>query len=235
MFYYLYKITNLVNNRFYIGVHKTKNLNDGYMGSGKILKQAIQKYGIENFRKEILEFFTDSESMLKKEREIVTEDFLLREDVYNLRKGGDGGFDFINKNKLNNTADSIKRKSAAMKKYWIGKDCSGENNPFFNKNHCEETKKVMSEKRKKFFENGGQHPKGMLGKKHNEETKKHVSELLKEKGSMIGKKGLEHPCGGTKWYNDGVHHLRSESHPGEGWIEGRMFKERRKRNYETSN
>jgi group I intron endonuclease len=228
MFYYLYKITNLVNNKFYIGVHKTKNMNDDYMGSGKVIRQAIKKHGIENFKKEILEFFSDSKSMLKREKEIITEDFLLRTDVYNLRKGGDGGFDYINKNKLNNTEDSIKRKSLAMKNYWIEKDCSGENNPFFNKKHSEETKKNISEKRKCFFENGGQHPKGMLGKKHTEETKKQVSQRLKQTGSMIGKKGLDHPCGGTKWYNDGLRHLRSEFHPGEGWVEGRIFKQRRK-------
>jgi group I intron endonuclease len=224
MFYYLYKITNLVNNRFYIGVHKTKNIEDGYMGSGKILRQAIEKYGIENFQKEILEYFSDSKSMLKREKEIVTEEFLSRSDVYNLRKGGDGGFDFITKNKLNLTPEALQKRGRSIKMSHKLKPRT-----YVGVKHSEETKKLLSEKRKDFFESGGEHPKGMLGKKHKEETKKHVSKLLKEKGSMIGKKGLEHPVGGTKWYNDGVNHLRSDKHPGEGWIEGRIFKERRKR------
>jgi group I intron endonuclease len=224
MHYYLYKITNLVNDKYYIGVHKTKNLNDGYMGSGKIIRQAIQKYGVDNFKKEILEFFNDSESMLKKEKEIITEDFLSQEKVYNLRKGGDGGFDFITKNKLNLTPESLRKRAEAIK-------LSHKLKPreYSGKKHSEETKQHLSEKRKKFFENGGEHPKGMLGKKHKEETKKHVSAVLKEKGSMIGKKGLDHPAGGTKWYNDGIKHLRANEHPGEGWIEGRIFKERKKR------
>lgn len=226
MFYYLYKITNLINNRFYIGVHKTKNIDDGYMGSGKIIKQSIEKYGIENFQKEILEYFPDSKTMLKREKEIVTEEFLSRSDVYNLREGGNGGFDFINKNKLNNSLESLISKSKKMKQHWLTRDGSGENNPFHNKKHSQETKKHISEKRKEFFENGGQHPKGMLGKTHKEETKKHVSEVLKEKGSMIGKKGLDHPVSGTKWYNNGVKHLRSSEHPGEEWVEGRIFKSR---------
>ena len=223
MFYYLYKITNLVNNKFYIGVHKTKNLNDEYMGSGKVIRQAIKKHGIENFKKEILEFFSDSKSMLEKEREIITEDFLLRADVYNLRKGGDGGFDYITKNKLNLTPEALQKRANSIK-------LSHKLKPrkYIGVKHTEETKKNISEKRKCFFENGGQHPKGMLGKKHTEETKKQVSQRLKQTGSMIGKKGLDHPCGGTKWYNDGLRHLRSEFHPGEGWVEGRIFKQRRK-------
>jgi group I intron endonuclease len=224
MHYYLYKITNLINDKYYVGVHKTKNLNDGYMGSGKIIRQAIQKYGIDNFKKEILEFFNDSESMLKKEKEIITEDFLSQEKVYNLRKGGDGGFDYINKNKLNASPESLRKRAEAIK-------LSHKLKPrkYIGKKHSEETKQHLSVKRKQFFENGGEHPKGMLGKKHKEETKKHVSAVLKEKSSMIGKKGLDHPAGGTRWYNDGVKHLRANEHPGEGWVEGRIFKERKKR------
>jgi len=97
MFYYLYKITNLLNNKIYIGVHKTKNVNDGYMGSGKKLLIAIKKYGIHNFKKDILEFFHDEKSMYEKEKEYVTEEFLSRKDIYNIRIGGYGGFDHINK------------------------------------------------------------------------------------------------------------------------------------------
>lgn len=101
MFYYLYQITNLVNNKIYVGVHKTVNIDDGYMGSGKIIKRAIKNHGIDNFKKDILEIFVNSESMYAKEKEIVTDEFLLREDVYNLRRGGNGGFDYINDNNLN--------------------------------------------------------------------------------------------------------------------------------------
>lgn len=103
MFYYLYRITNLVNKKIYVGVHKTSNMEDGYMGSGKVIKSAIQKYGIDNFKKDILETFESSGAMYAKEKEVVTDDFLLREDVYNLRRGGTGGFDYLNKTKLNLT------------------------------------------------------------------------------------------------------------------------------------
>lgn len=98
MKYYLYRITNLLNNKIYIGVHKTKSLDDGYMGSGKVIKHAIKTYGLDNFKKEILEFFENEELMYAKEKAIVTNEFLLREDTYNIRRGGTGGFDYINNN-----------------------------------------------------------------------------------------------------------------------------------------
>ena len=89
--YLVYKITNLKNNKIYIGVHTTTNINDDYMGSGTNIRQAIQEHGLENFEKEILHVFDNQEEMLEKERELVNEEFIKRSDTYNLVLGG-GGF-----------------------------------------------------------------------------------------------------------------------------------------------
>ena len=101
MFYYLYEIRNNINGKIYVGVHKTENLDDGYMGSGKVIQRAIKLYGAENFTKVILETFENAEAMYAREKEVVNEEFLEREDVYNLRRGGHGGFEYINKNGIN--------------------------------------------------------------------------------------------------------------------------------------
>lgn len=68
MYYSIYKITNLLDGKMYIGKHKTDNLDDGYMGSGKYLRNAINKYGVENFSKEWLMFCEDEEEMNYMER-----------------------------------------------------------------------------------------------------------------------------------------------------------------------
>jgi len=101
MYYTIYKITNQVDGKIYIGSHKTKDLNDAYMGSGKYLKYAQEKYGIENFTKEVLFVFETAEEMYAKEAEIVNEDFLATENTYNLNVGGFGGFDYINQSQKN--------------------------------------------------------------------------------------------------------------------------------------
>ena len=90
MFYYLYKITNKLNGMYYIGVHQTKNLNDGYMGSGTLIQEAIEKYGSENFEKEILEFFNNSKDMYSREKEIVNNEFINNNQTYNMIVGGYG-------------------------------------------------------------------------------------------------------------------------------------------------
>lgn len=128
MFYYTYKITNKVNGHFYIGAHKTSKLEDGYMGSGTVLKRAINKYGIENFDKTILKFHDSQESMYEHEKEIVNADLVIRDDVYNIKLGGYGGFDYVNatnskeyileRNKKASCALQEKLKDPEFYKFW---------------------------------------------------------------------------------------------------------------------
>jgi hypothetical protein len=91
MLYIIYKITNLTNQKFYIGAHKTENINDDYFGSGVVIKKAIVKYGKTNFCKEILELLNSEEEMYEREKELV----FLGEKSYNITKGGKGGFSHI--------------------------------------------------------------------------------------------------------------------------------------------
>jgi dissimilatory sulfite reductase (desulfoviridin) alpha/beta subunit len=90
IYYTVYQTTNQINDKIYIGVHKTENPNDSYLGSNRILKDAIKKYGKENFTKEVLFVFDNEESMWAKEKELVNEDFVSRKDTYNIGQGGEG-------------------------------------------------------------------------------------------------------------------------------------------------
>ena len=71
MYYLIYKITHRDSDMYYIGAHKTNDINDGYMGSGKYIKLAIEYYGIENFDKKILFNFSTEDEMWEKEKELV--------------------------------------------------------------------------------------------------------------------------------------------------------------------
>jgi len=91
-YYLIYKITNHINGKFYIGKRVTTDPNDYYLGSGKLIRRAVKKYGKESFSKEILFYLNDREEMAKKEADIVTEDVVNNPLCYNLRLGGKGGF-----------------------------------------------------------------------------------------------------------------------------------------------
>jgi hypothetical protein len=100
MFYTVYRTVNLANGKYYFGVHKTEYPNDGYLGSGNYIKRAIAKYGEPTFKKEVLFIYLDPESAFGKEDELI-QCYRGRDPLcMNLRKGGSGGFDWINKNGL---------------------------------------------------------------------------------------------------------------------------------------
>lgn len=138
--YIIYKTTNLINGKIYVGQHYIKPENsatDGYLGSGKILKQAVKKYGKENFEREILEVCTYENVA---DREIYWIEILdsRNSDVgYNLSLGGLGprllGED--NPNFGNKWTDEMKKESSDRMK---GK-YDGEKNPFYGKKHCKES------------------------------------------------------------------------------------------------
>lgn len=91
--YNIYKTTNLVNGKFYWGVHNSINKDDGYLGSGKVLKNAIKKYGKENFKREVKFFYDTSKEAFEDEKLILTQGYIdLNPLCYNIKRGGCGGF-----------------------------------------------------------------------------------------------------------------------------------------------
>lgn len=89
---YIYRTTNLINNKVYIGKHEKSEYDSSYYGSGKILQQAIQKYGIENFSNEIL-FECDTIEELNSLEISTIKEYKEKygKDCYNIAFGGDGG------------------------------------------------------------------------------------------------------------------------------------------------
>ena len=90
--YYIYRITNNVNGKTYIGQHKYKKLNDSYMGSGVILHRAFDKYGKENFTKEILySRIQYQETANDMEKFAIAKERALGKAEYNIANGARGG------------------------------------------------------------------------------------------------------------------------------------------------
>jgi len=90
IYHVVYKITNKVNGKIYIGKHSTANLNDPYLGSGDSIEKAKVKYGLHSFTKEILSTHDTSDEAYAEEARIVTIDFIKRRDNYNKVPGGKG-------------------------------------------------------------------------------------------------------------------------------------------------
>lgn len=93
-FNFVYKTTNNINGRYYVGVHTTDDLNDRYLGSGHALKRAIKKYGRKSFTREIVEMCESAEQAYELEALIVDEEWVDNPKTYNLRTGGYEGQHF---------------------------------------------------------------------------------------------------------------------------------------------
>ncbi len=163
--FYIYKTTNLINKKFYIGKHCTTKIENDYLGSGKRLRYSVRKYGVENFKKEILEFCENQKMLAEREKEIVNQEMLNNSLCMNLQLGGGGGFinkehqskackagGLKHKSKLKENPDYlknwIKKTQEGFKKYVKNSDLSKRTKSFLNKKHTEESKLKMSLKKK---------------------------------------------------------------------------------------
>ncbi len=196
-YHFIYKTTNILSGRYYIGMHSTDNLQDGYLGSGNRLRLAVRKHGKENFKREILEFCETREELKKREREVVTLDEISKEECMNLVIGGEGGL---------STAEHV---SKYQKERWKDSD------------YREKTLNMLKESVKRGHKNGNYKYDTFTGKKHSDETKKKMSESSKGKG--IGKSNSQY---GTCWVtkddtNKKIKKEELDSHLNEGWVKGR--------------
>ncbi len=89
--HYLYKITNIITKRYYIGMHTTSNLDDDYFGSGKILKRSVAKYGREAHKKIIIQKVDSRQDLIVLEKQTINEELLSDPLSMNIRLGGEGG------------------------------------------------------------------------------------------------------------------------------------------------
>jgi hypothetical protein len=217
----IYKITNTVNDKIYVGKHSTENLDDGYMGSGKLIKRAIEKYGIDKFNKEIVfEFETEEEALLM-ESEIVDDMFIARLDTYNIIKGGLGGWSYVNENVDRSYLKSDENLKRLREMSSIG--CEAMKLRWNDSEFSEECKLKISNAVKLYWETNGHN---WVGRKHNEESKNKIG-----KANSIHQQGKGNSVYGTCW----IHNLKLkesklikkddlQSYLDKGWVKGRKMK-----------
>jgi len=205
MFYTVYKITNNINGKTYIGKHQTDNLDDGYMGSGKLIRRAIAKYGAENFTKEILHAFENQEEMNAKEKELV----IVSEETYNLCDGGNGGFGYINRNGLVDHIANGHKGKHALKPF--NKEELIQNGTY---DHWREQVSIGV---KKYFR---ENESWWTGRHHKEETKKKIGAVTSK-----AQRGEGNSQFGTRWITDGITtvKIRKQEPIPAGWRTGRSL------------
>lgn len=219
-YHYFYRITNKLNDHFYFGVHNTDNIEDGYMGSGKRLHYAFKKYGIENFEKEILKFFSTEQEAFEFESEIVTESLVKADNCYNISVGGkyldctnkavvkdkDSNYFLIDKTDerfINNQVSGITFGMVPVK------DASGS--------------VFLVDKNDKRIKNGKLNYL-WTGRKHTKKTREKMSNTHKKNNNNVGAKNSQF---GTCWVTNGTENKKIkikdfDEFENNGWKKGRV-------------
>lgn len=201
MFYIVYETINLVNSKRYFGLHRSKVLNDSYLGSGVALVAAIEKYGRDKFKRTNLFVFDNEKEMVLKEQELITQEVVSSDMFYNIAEGG-----------LNNRpaqARTIARKRQADPIY----------NAAFMEKSRRGSKAATLALRAKF-------PNGTFeGKRHTTQAKAKISEVTSkaqkgEGNSQFGTKWVCHPDYGAKK----VKLNELDFYLTQGWQAGRSYR-----------
>lgn len=202
-YHFIYKTTNQINGKYYVGMHSTNELNDGYIGSGTLLWHSIKYHGRENFKMEILEFLPNRKELIQREKDLVNDNLLNEPMCMNLRYGGVGGeirFTDEIKAKIGKT-NSVKQKGNLNSQYgkiWVTNGV--------------ENKKI---KDKDLIPNGWR-----IGRILGSEFGKLMSNKLK--GTRIGSQNTQY---GTCWITNGIESKKvkkTETIP-DGWKLGRKM------------
>lgn len=206
--HYIYKTTCNVTNKYYIGMHSTNNIDDGYLGSGKRLWYSINKHGKDNHSKEILEYCENRKELKEREKEIVNEQLLTEDLCMNLTVGGEGGWSSEQQRENNKKSVEKQRILRETDPEWVKR---------VKENSSKAHKKAYEKGRKKVVPD-------WTGQKHSEETKKKMSETKKGKYD-----GENNPSFGTCWVtkdggNKKIKKEDLESYTSDGWVRGRKIK-----------
>ena len=200
---FVYITTNLINGKRYIGAKKfdSRNVWKNYLGSGKAFSNALDKYGKENFIKEIISIHYSYEELFNAEEKMIKFCNATKSDnYYNISDGqySDNWASYTEfqrkqltdkmkeRNYWNRKDEEAQRKQIEMKEKYL-KEFSGEGNPFYGKKHSQESLDKMSKshKGKTCGDKNGKYWKGKIspnkGKKMSQEAKNKMSDSAKKR------------------------------------------------------
>lgn len=202
---YFYKITNLISGKYYYGIHSTDNLEDGYMGSSKYLKEDIKVLGKENFKKDIIIDYSTRKEASDYEVTILTKEVLQDQLSYNLSAAGMNWKIYYpteeQKLKISNslkgrefTSEHLEKLSKSARKFRTPEEKLHLKLVNTGKKHTEETKLKMSNSqtgRECKQETREKISRSQLGEKNHRFGKKHTSEWKQEQSKRF--KGRSNP------------------------------------------